>query len=50
MDKTTWLMYGCMAVWLGLGLYVFILGRRQASLEKRLRQALLLHKKTDPRF
>lgn len=45
MDKTTWLMYGCMAVWVGLGLYIFILSRSQRELEKRLVQTELLEKK-----
>ena len=36
MDKTSWLMYACAAVWIVLGLYLFCLSRRQRELEKRV--------------
>jgi CcmD family protein len=38
MNKTLWLSYAFAAVWLAFGLYICILSRRQARLEKRLRQ------------
>ncbi|MDR1242049.1 MAG: CcmD family protein [Deltaproteobacteria bacterium] len=38
MDKTLWLIYAFAAVWLAFGLYIFMLSRRQAKLEKRLRR------------
>lgn len=42
MDKTTWLMYACAAIWAGFGIYLFILGQRQKKLEQRLRMAELM--------
>ncbi|MDR2891810.1 MAG: CcmD family protein [Deltaproteobacteria bacterium] len=38
MDKTTWLMYACMVVWAGFGLYLFMIARRQKNLERRIEQ------------
>ncbi len=38
MYDTSWLMYASAAVWLGLGAYLFLLGRRATALEKRLRR------------
>lgn len=38
MSKIDWLWLGGAAVWLGFGLYLVLLARRQASLERRLRQ------------
>lgn len=43
MDKATWLMYACMVVWAGFGLYLFTLARRQKKLEQRLRQAEIIN-------
>ena len=37
-NSLTWLIAANIAVWAGLGLYLIIMGRRQAALDKRLRQ------------
>ncbi len=31
-----WVLYACAAVWLGLGAYLFVLGRAQSGLLKRV--------------
>ena len=36
MTNLTSIMYAGMAVWLGLGLYLFFLARRQAALTRRM--------------
>ncbi len=38
MHDASWLLYASAAAWLGLGGYLFILGRKAAALEKRLRR------------
>ncbi len=38
MEKIEWVLYACAAIWTGIGLYLFILGRRQAALSRRIRQ------------
>lgn len=42
-DDSFWLIASCAAVWIGVGLYLVFLGRKQASLEKRLRRAEALN-------
>lgn len=34
--ETSWLLYASIAVWLGLGGYLFFLGKKAACLEARL--------------
>ena len=34
--EISWLMYASIAVWLGLGGYIFLLGKKAARLESRL--------------
>jgi CcmD family protein len=36
MSEVGWLAVAFLAVWAGIGSYVFILGRRQSKLERRL--------------
>lgn len=36
MDGLSWLMYASIAVWIGLGGYLFLLGGKTARLETRL--------------
>lgn len=36
MTDLTGIMYAGMAVWMGLGLYLFLLARRQAALARRM--------------
>jgi CcmD family protein len=36
MSDVAWLAVAFLAVWAGIGSYVFILGRRQSKLERRL--------------
>ena len=38
MYDASWLLYASAAVWLGLGAYLFILTRKAADLETRLRR------------
>lgn len=38
MNGSSWLTYASIAVWLGLGAYLFLLGTRAARLETRLRR------------
>ena len=38
MNDASWLMYASMVVWVVLGVYLFALGRKTASLETRLRR------------
>ena len=38
MNDASWLMYAGMLVWLVLGGYLFLLGRKTALLETRLRR------------
>ena len=38
MNDASWLVYAGMVVWLGLGGYLFLLGRKTATLETRLRR------------
>ena len=38
MNDVSWLMYASMVVWLALGVYLFLLGRKTAALESRLRR------------
>ena len=38
MNDISWLMYAGMVVWLVLGGYLFLLGRKTAALETRLRR------------
>lgn len=42
MDSYEWILYAGIAVWLGLGLYLSLLARRQALLARRIRQMALL--------
>lgn len=43
MNSYEWIMYAGIAVWSGLGLYVFFLARRQAELSRRIsRMAALM--------
>ena len=37
MSELTWLFIAFLAVWVGLGLYLFSLGARQKKLERRLK-------------
>lgn len=36
MDSYEWIMYAGMAIWAGLGLYLALLGKRQADLARRI--------------
>ena len=36
MQEINWVLYACAAVWLGLGAYLFALGRGQAALAVRV--------------
>lgn len=36
MNETPWLLYASVLVWLGLGGYLFLLGKKAARLEARL--------------
>lgn len=38
MNSYEWIMYASGAVWAGLGLYLFFLSRKQASLARRIQQ------------
>lgn len=38
MNETPWLMYAAILVWVGLGGYLYLLGKRAARLEARLRR------------
>lgn len=38
MNSYEWIMYAGIAVWTGLGLYVFTLARRQMNLSRRITQ------------
>lgn len=38
MNSYEWIMYAGIAVWTGLGLYVFTLARRQIALSQRIVQ------------
>ena len=38
MDSYSWIMYAGMATWAGLGLYLCILARKQATLSRRISQ------------
>lgn len=38
MDSYEWILYAGMAVWIGLGLYLCLLARKQAALSRRIRQ------------
>lgn len=38
MNSYEWIMYTGMAVWGGLGLYLFLLARKQTALARRIRQ------------
>ena len=38
MNGISWFMYASIAVWLGLGAYLFLLGNKSARLEARLRR------------
>ena len=38
MSDLAWLFIAFSAVWLGLGIYLFSLGRRQRNLERRLKE------------
>lgn len=37
MSEVAWLFIAFSAVWIGLGLYLFSLGKRQRDLERRLK-------------
>lgn len=38
MNSHEWIMYAGIAVWFGLGLYIFTLARKQAGLSRRITQ------------
>ncbi len=38
MDSYLWIMYAAIAVWVGLGLYLCLLARKQARLNNRIEQ------------
>ncbi len=38
MNSYEWIMYAGIAVWAGLGLYIFTLARRQSALSRRIAQ------------
>lgn len=38
MSDLGWLAVAFLAVWAGIGSYIFILGRRQSKLERRLNE------------
>ena len=38
MSDVGWLAVAFLAVWAGIGGYIFILGRRQSKLERRLKE------------
>lgn len=46
MNDAAWFMYAAMAVWLGLGGYLFFLGRTMASLETRMSRLEYAQKKS----
>ena len=51
MEGISWVMYANMAVWLGIGGYLFFLGRKTVALEKRLRHLDFVRKQDDsPRW
>lgn len=43
MQGYEWLLYANVAVWLGIGGYIFIIARFQQRLEQRLRQMEIMH-------
>lgn len=38
MDSYEWILYAGAAVWIGLGLYLCLLARRQTALSRRINQ------------
>ena len=42
MQSYEWLLYANVAVWLGIGGYLFFIARTQKNLERRLQQVELL--------
>lgn len=49
MNAAAWLMYANIAVWIGIGAYLFYLGRKTARLESRLSRLLFTENKTRAR-
>ena len=47
MEGISWVMYANMAVWLGIGGYLFFLGRKAVALEKRLRHLDFVREQND---
>ena len=43
MDNLFWLMGANIAVWLGLGAYIFFLARAQSALQRRLRHMEMMN-------
>ena len=43
-----WVMYAGMAAWIGIGLYLFSLGRKQAAISLRIRQMELMDEDRAP--
>lgn len=46
MNDVSWLMYANIAVWLGIGAYLFHLGRKTARLESRVSRLAYAERKT----
>ena len=44
--ETLWLMYASIAVWLGLGGYILLLGKKASRLETRLERLQYLAEKS----
>lgn len=43
-----WVMYAGMAAWIGIGLYLFSLGRKQIAISLRIRQMELMEDAQNP--
>ena len=48
MNSYEWIMYAGMAVWLGLGLYLCLLARKQLSLSRRVSRMAVMMEKSGP--
>jgi CcmD family protein len=48
MDSYEWIMYSGMAVWLGLGLYLCLLARKQSALSRRISRIAAMMEETMP--
>ncbi|MDR0828302.1 MAG: CcmD family protein [Desulfovibrio sp.] len=44
MDSYEWIMYASLVIWIGIGLYLCVLGRKQALLSRRIKRMTELAK------